>query len=83
MALIEIHDQPSGITKTLKKMFTAEEPTMSPEEQAMAAGGLLRPESLSGAGSLPSGPPPPVQSILAQMEAPGGGAQTVGTTQPR
>ncbi len=72
MALVAILSEPSTTTETLKKMFTPEEPQMSPEETAMAQGGPGGPEGESGA------PPPPVQTILAQMESPGGGVQSVG-----
>jgi len=70
MALIDILSNPSDATLVLKKLFTPEEPQMSPEEEAMAMGGA--PEA--GAG----GPPPPVQTILSQMKTPGGGVQSVG-----
>ncbi len=69
MALVEIYDTPSETGDTLKKMFTAQDPQMSPEEMAMAQGG--------GQG-MEGGPPPAVQTILAQMEAEGGGVQSVG-----
>jgi len=73
MALVEILDKPSGATDTLKKIFTPQEPQMSPEEEAMMAqgGGM---EGDPGA----TGPPPAVQTVLAQMEAQGGGVQSVG-----
>ena len=71
MALVEILDNPSEASTILKKLFTPEEPEMSPEEQAMIAGGGVP-------GQEGGGPPPAVQTILSQMEAPGGGAQTVG-----
>ena len=74
MALVEIFDKPSDTAKTLKKLFTPEEPQMSPEEQAMAQGG---PGGPGGPGGQ-MGPPPAVQTILSQMEAPGGGVQSVG-----
>ena len=72
MALVEIMDKPSDATKTLKKLFTPQEPEMSPEEAAMAGGGM------GGPGGGEMGPPPAVQTVLAQMEAPGGGVQSVG-----
>ena len=72
MALVEILDKPAGTTETLKKIFTPQEPEMSPEEQAMAQGGP------GGPGEIPAGPPPAVQTVLAQMEAQGGGVQSVG-----
>lgn len=70
MALVEIMDKPSDATKTLKKLFTPQEPEMSPEEAAMAGAG--------GPGGAEMGPPPAIQTVLAQMEAPGGGVQSVG-----
>jgi hypothetical protein len=80
MALVEILDKPSGAVTTLKKIFTPEEPEMSPEEAAMAGmggpGGM--PGMPPGAEQLQGGPPPGVSTILSQMESPGGGAQTVG-----
>jgi hypothetical protein len=74
LALVEIMDKPSEATKTLKKLFTPQEPQMSPEEQAMAQAGM-------GGGApdeMTQGPPPAVQTVLAQMESPGGGVQSVG-----
>jgi len=71
MALTEILDKPADAAKTLKKLFTPQEPEMSPEEQQMAGG----PGGPEGA---PTGPPPAVQTVLAQMEAQGGGVQSVG-----
>lgn len=75
MALIEILEQPSGAVATLKKFFTPQEPAMSPEEAMMA--------QMGGGGGMPPGAgpgmetAPPIQTVLAQMEAEGGGAQTV------
>jgi hypothetical protein len=74
MALIEILDTPKEITRTLKRIFTPQEPQMSPEEMALVG---ANPGGGGGA-TLEGGPPPPVQTILAQMEAPGGGVQSVG-----
>ncbi len=75
MALTEILDKPADASKTLKKLFTPQEPQLSPEEEAMMAqGGPGGPEGAANAG----GPPPAVQTILAQMEAQGGGIQSVG-----
>jgi hypothetical protein len=71
MALVEIFDKPSEAGTTLKKMFTAQEPQMSPEEMAMMQGG-------PGGETMEGGPPPAVQTILAQMESEGGGVQSVG-----
>jgi hypothetical protein len=70
MALVEIMDSGRGTKGTLKKIFTPQEPQMSPEEMAMAGGG--------GPDAVEGGPPPAVQTILAQMESEGGGAQSVG-----
>ncbi len=85
MALVAIMDDPSTTVDTLKKLFTPQEPQMSPEEAAAAAGqGMGGPPGMGpggppgAGGGLEGGPPPPVQSILAQMEAEGGGAMTVG-----
>ena len=72
MALAEILDNPAETTATLKKLFTPQDPAMSPEEEAMAGAGPGGPEGESG------GPPPAVQTILAQMEGAGGGVQSVG-----
>jgi hypothetical protein len=82
MALVEIMDNPKMATDTLKKIFTPQEPQMSPEEQAMIAGG-----GMGGMGGPPGqdqlqgGPPPGVSTILSQMESAGGGAMTVGQMQ--
>lgn len=84
-ALIEILDKPSGTVKTLKRLFTVEEPQMSPEEMAMLQGGMGggMPGMPGGGGAggpeaLAGGPPPAVQTILSQMETAGGGVQSVG-----
>jgi hypothetical protein len=71
VALVEIMDSGRGAKETLKKLFTSQEPQMSPEEMAMAGGP-------PGGDALEGGPPPAVQTILAQMESQGGGAQSVG-----
>ncbi|RLB67571.1 MAG: hypothetical protein DRH08_03315, partial [Deltaproteobacteria bacterium] len=81
MALVAILDKPSTAVETLKKLFTPEKPEPTPEEMAMMAGqgqpGM--PGMPGGEGDpLAGGPPPGVQTILSQMEAPGGGAQMVG-----
>lgn len=73
MALVEILDKPADTIDTLKKLFTPQEPQMSPQEMAMAGAG-----GPGGVDGGPTGPPPAVQTILAQMESPGGGAQSVG-----
>ena len=72
MALAAIMKTPSTTSETIDKFFTAEEPAMSPEEEALAMG--MGP----GAQGQPAGPPPAVQTILAQMQSEGGGAQSVG-----
>ncbi len=77
MALVEILDEPSGTITTLKKIFTPQEPQMSPEEAAMAQGGGMG----GPGGDASTGPPPAVQTVLAQMEAAGGGVQSVGQMQ--
>lgn len=69
MALTEILKKPSDTADILTKLFTPEEPQMTPEEQAMM--GMMGNEPQTG-------PPPAVQTILAQMEAEGGGVQSVG-----
>ena len=73
MALAEILDKPSETNKTLKKLFTPQEPQMTPEEEAMVSGAGGG-EGEVGAG----GPPPAVQTILARMETESGGVQSVG-----
>ena len=85
MALVEILDNPSSATETLKKLFTPQEPEMSPEEAAMAQGmgqpgmgGMGGGMPPGGGEGLEGGPPPAVQTILAQMESEGGGAMSVG-----
>jgi len=75
MALVELYTKPGEAKKTLVKFYTPEEPQMSPEEVAMAQG--LGPPGMGPGGPAPEGPAPPIQTILAQMEAEGGGAQTV------
>ena len=69
MALVEILNKPAEINETLMRLFTPQEPQMSPEEEAMIG---------AGAPGEQVGPPPAVQTILAQMESPGGGVQSVG-----
>jgi hypothetical protein len=81
MALIEILDKPSGVTETLKKLFTPQEPEMSPEEMLMAQQGMASGGGGGGPEGMTAGPPPAVQTIMAQMEAPGGGAMSVGQMQ--
>jgi len=78
VALIEIMQKPGGVSDTLAKLFTPQEPQMSPEEEAMMAqGGMGGPGGPPGE-STEGGPPPAVQTILAQMESAGGGVQSVG-----
>ncbi len=77
MALVDIYTKPGSTPETLKKLFTPQKPQMTPEEEAMAQGGI--------AGQLPGGPPggggemgpESIQTILAQMKGEGGGVQTV------
>ena len=76
MALIAILDNPADAVDILKKLFTPQAPEPSPEEMAMMAG-QGQPGMPPGAEALEGGPPPSVSTILSQMEAPGGGAQTV------
>ena len=71
MALVEIMANPGKTEETLKKLFTPEEPQLSPEEEAMIA-------AQGGGMGGEMGPPPAVQTILSQLESPGGGVQTVG-----
>jgi hypothetical protein len=88
MALVAILDEPSGAVETLKKLFTPQEPQMSPEEQMMAAGqgvpgveGMMPPGGPGGpggGGEMEMGSPPAVQTILSQLESPGGGVMSVG-----
>jgi len=79
MALVEIMDVPGETTETLKKLFTPQEPQMSPEEQAMAAGGGGMAGALPGGGAEAA--VDPIQTILSRIEAEGGGAQTVAMNQ--
>ena len=58
---------------------------MSPEEAAMAGGmgqpgmgGMPPGMPPEGVGAEMAGPPPAVQTILAQMESEGGGSMSVG-----
>ena len=73
-ALVALYTSPGAAEDTLKKFFTAQEPQMSPEELAMSMG--AGPPGAEG-GMAPEGPAPPIQTVLAQMEAESGGAQTV------
>jgi hypothetical protein len=80
LALVEINKTPGRIDEIMDKLFTSEDPQMSPEEMAMMqAGGMPGgPPGAGGPGGGAPGPPPAVQTILSQMEAPGGGIQSVG-----
>ena len=75
MALVEIYQDPDNMEEVLAKFYTPEEPEMSPEEQAMAAG-------MAPGGPPPElgGAPPAVSTVLSRIM--GGqtdmGAQTVG-----
>lgn len=81
MALVEINKNPDNTVTILDKYFTPNEPQMTPEEAAMQAGGMVPgapPGAVPGGGDI--GPPPTVQTVLAQLEAGGqakGGVQTV------
>jgi hypothetical protein len=77
MALVEIMSNPTDITEILTKFYTPEEPEMSPEEQALAAG--------LGGGGGPGGPgvvpPDDVSTVLSRLMSGGqadAGVQTVG-----
>ena len=61
MALVDIYNSPNAMGRILKKFFTAEEPEMSPQEQAMAL--------MQGAGGPPipqpgGGQPPSPEEVL-------------------
>ena len=81
LALVSILKKPADATETLVKLFTPEKPEMSPEEMQMTGGGPggQIPGGMPGGEALQGGPPPPVGTVLAQMEGPGGrgGSQTV------
>ena len=76
MALVEIMDKPGDVNTTLKKIFTPQEPEMTPEEAAMAQGGMAGMLPGGGPGE-PQGQAPPIQTVLSAIEAEGGGSQTV------
>ena len=80
MALTEIYTNPKNVEDTLKKLFTPDNPEPTPEEMAMAQGGLPAAMGQTQPPSLEAGAPPPVQTILSQMEGQGGGVQTVQQT---
>ncbi len=72
-ALVEIAQDPINEMKILAKYFSPEEPSLSPEEQAL----LMQQQGGTGA---PVGPPPPVTTTLSRIESGGGaelGVQTV------
>ncbi|MEN8233789.1 MAG: hypothetical protein ABFR89_02560 [Actinomycetota bacterium] len=75
LALAEILDNPSNTAETLLKLFTPQEPQMSPEEEAMAQMGGMGGAPPPGGGM--GGGPESVQTILSLMEGQGGGVQTV------
>jgi len=77
MALIEIMNEPSKIQEVLDKFFTPEGDEPSPEEQQMMA--MMGAGGGMGPGGPPQvGAPPPVQTILSQIESETGGVQSVG-----
>lgn len=69
MTLIEMLPE-SKMKSTLRKFWTPEEPSMSPEQEAMLAPPVQ---------AAPAGPPPDVQTMLSRLTAAGpqGGVQTV------
>ena len=76
LALVELNAKPDQAQAILRKFFTPQEPQMTPEEQAMAAG---QPAGPPGS-ELNLGPGPTVQTVLSEMEQTGGvggGVQTV------
>lgn len=81
MALVSILKDPSEAVEVLVKLFTPEEPQMSPEEMMMAQGGPMGGmPGMEGGMVGEGGPPPAVQTILAQMEGESGqgGVMSVG-----
>ncbi len=79
MALIEIAKDPDNFNEIFDKFYTAEEPQMSPEQQAMLGQGAPDPMAQMFGGG---GAPPGVQTVLSRLEMAGGaegGAQTVET----
>lgn len=85
MALVEILDTPGSHIEVLKKFFTPQEPQMSPEEMAMAQAAQMGMGGVGGPQGPPTGEgvggPTSVQTILAQLEQGGSGAQTVSQIQ--
>jgi hypothetical protein len=81
MALAEIYTNPGEISATLLKLFTPEEPQMSPEEEAMMQGGMGGPPGMPPGGAPPGGAPQSspesMQTILSMIEGQGGGVQSV------
>ena len=73
VALASIMDKPKDATKVLTDMFAPKEQQgMTAQDINAGAGAPGGPEDIEG------GPPPAVQTVLAQMESAGGGAQSVG-----
>ena len=73
--LAQIMKDPGKVADLLVELYTpAEQPGMDPAMAAAAAPGGA-PQGMA------AGPPPAVQTILAQMEAEGGGAMSVGQMQ--
>ena len=83
MALIEIHANPGQVDRILKKFYTPQAPTMSPEEMAMIQGAMAGQGAPGAPGAPgpggPPGAPPSVSTMLNQIEAGGSeaGMQTV------
>jgi hypothetical protein len=86
MALVKILDEGKASVAELRRLFTPEEPQMSPEQAAMAMGG--GPPGLPGGPAGPGGgppgpggpmggPPESIQTILSRIENETGGVQTV------
>lgn len=71
MAAVEMQPE-SELKEVLRKFFTPQEPAMSEGEMAMAGMGAPEPPQ-------PTGPPPPVGSVLAQLTAQGGSSRVTGT----
>jgi len=70
-ALARILEKPSEASKVLVEMFV-------PEEEAQPAQADMMQQAAGMGGGAEMGPPPAVQTILSQMETPGGGVQSVG-----
>jgi hypothetical protein len=67
-ALVSAYTNPGDVEDILVEAYTPKEGAPGPDELAMA-------QAMGGGGA--GGPAPPIQSVLTQMEAEGGGAQTV------